>query len=332
MRSEVKVSTQVYARVDMSNPIAIWEEEFGWNKQLSHFFGFNKEIVLEMDNYRPQDRRMRPVVILIHGGAFLPFDIWSRKDKSITTLAFELAQRGYSVFSIDYRKMNVLAPSFVKGGYIAAQDAKAALRFIANHSDPLFVQSDNIFVGGISAGAITSLNAVFLDDEDDILGKSPKLNRMYGCLDCVGESAQKNASINGVINIAGGVYDPDQIKNNSNIPILSFHGENDDIVPMYCGLPFERVSGNYNAFMDNLKRICSGYPKMIRLLEEAKVSEICGSGELDNELQLMKRTSRLHKIKNADHYLLMSTNNTLTVEGQKILNEISDFLYYWSNR
>ena len=225
--------------------------------------------------------------------------------------------------------MNLLTPSFIKAGYTATQDAKAALRFLSKHALDLNIDPNNVFIMGISAGSVTSLNAVFLEDDDPILGRNRKLDRMYGCLDCVGETYHGEYRIKGVINIGGGVYDTDIFLNNPDIPVLNVHGEDDNVVPIDCGLPFLESSSLYNETIGQLTRLARtmNLEKVAEELESAEIEEICGSDVIHRDLRFQNKSSGIMRISSADHYLVMSTNNVLTTTGESIVERISEFLY-----
>ena len=88
-----------------------------------------------------------------------------------------MAQKGYVVALIDYRlgfpegNLFVLCQGdFMKGFYEASlratQDARSAIRYIKANAERLGIDPNKIFISGNSAGAITALNTVFLDDKD----------------------------------------------------------------------------------------------------------------------------------------------------------------------
>ena len=324
---QITKKTIQYATVDYSNPIEIWEEEFEVGGLISTFIDYSLPKKLKLDVYGPNDNQIRPAFIIFHGGAFLPTR-GSKKDASIVKLAKEFAMRGYRVFSVEYRNMNILAPSFLKGGYMATQDAKASLRYIANHSKELFINPNQFFLGGISAGAITALNTAFLDQGEPILGREAKFDVMYGCLDCVGESKLIDFKVLGIVNISGGIYDLNILENNS-IPVISFHGDLDNIVPVKKGIPFNSVSDKYNSFLEKLNKIALkyGYPKLAKEFEEGKVSEIIGSREIHKKLIASNKNSTYIEVPQGTHYLVLSKNNVFKQQGIEIITKTSNFMY-----
>jgi acetyl esterase/lipase len=159
---------------------------------------------LRLDLYRPQTpgAGRSPAMVWIHGGGFVG---GSRGD--MEGYATALAQRGWTAVSIDYR---LTTPSGLRRrGYVpeitaARQDAQAAIRWVRRHAAGLGVDPARIFVGGYSAGAVTSLYAAEF-------------------------SGGPASRVAGVVSIAGGGaidaidrHDP---------PALMFHGTRDGSVP-----------------------------------------------------------------------------------------------------
>ena len=324
-KSQLRVERDgIYSEVDYTNPIRIWEEEWEIPPHLSRLLAPRITHRLGYDWYGPADDSLRAAVVLIHGGAFLPLT-GSKSDRSMEKLAYELAQRGYRVMSIDYRSMNALAPSFYKGGYVAAQDAKAALRYLANRSEALHVDPGALFVGGISAGAITALHAAYLDEDEAILDRTDKLDRIFGCLTCTPEDREVPYRLRGVINISGGVFDTDILANN-NVPVLHFHGDRDDLVDANCAVPFAGVGRTYNRFCRLLGRMVRKRPALRRELEEARLARMCGSAELHRVLRAQGTPSEFHALPNEDHYFFTADNGTLTERGRTSIRYIADFL------
>lgn len=325
LKNEIAIISYEYAIIDQTNPIGIWEKEFNLPGILSYYWQDKSKVTLMMDNYRPNDIHKRPVLVLIHGGAFLP-GFGTYKNEAMVELAFQFSQRGYSVFSIEYRLMNLLTPSFVKAGYVAAQDAKAAIRYISANHKELNIDSNSIFVGGISAGGFTAINAAYLDDNDDIASRTQKLYDMYGCLECAGDFKKTSYKIKGVINIVGGVYDINQFNNNRNIPLINFHGDEDDIVPYGCGQPFEKYSNQYNLFINSLKLLVPGNNYLAKKLDEAELLPVCGSSVIDLTLRRQNKTSYLFTVPSGDHSLVLGQDKRLSISGLMIVNQISKFM------
>jgi hypothetical protein len=139
---------------------------------------------LKMDVFLPVcddngGQNLRPLLMWIHGGAFLAGD---KNDVSIQNLCKEFAKRGYVTASIDYRlgfvSDDVLwqcnypnyscvfasdSAEWVRAYYRAVQDAKGALRYLVNRSNTYHIDANNLFVAGESAGAFTALGVALMD-------------------------------------------------------------------------------------------------------------------------------------------------------------------------
>ncbi len=97
----------------------------------------------------------RPAVIFIHGGG------WRMGDKNQSRVRFvELAERGYVVFSINYRLSGqAVFPACV-------EDCKAAVRWVRANAGTYNVDGERIGLWGASAGAhLAALMAVSSDAE-----------------------------------------------------------------------------------------------------------------------------------------------------------------------
>lgn len=128
---------------------------------------FNKELDLDMDIYYPKEpvmRSRRPLLLLIHGGAFYNGD---KQDLGYPEMGHHFAERGYVVASINYRLgFKPLAPDVDRAGYRALQDAHAAVCYLIDNADEFGIDTTHIFAAGTSAGAITALNLAFMQEEN----------------------------------------------------------------------------------------------------------------------------------------------------------------------
>lgn len=126
----------------------------------------------------------RPVMLLIHGGAFLA---GSKDETSIVAMRRQFAQRGYVTAAINYRlgmfqwagnwncniswifnqPWNCLnmgdTTEWMRGYYRGVQDAHGALRYLMNDSAQFHLNSQKVFVVGESAGAFIAMGVGFMD-------------------------------------------------------------------------------------------------------------------------------------------------------------------------
>ena len=124
----------------------------------------------KLDLYLPHDALLRngrvtPVYIDIHGGGFM----YGYKELN-RNFCTHLAQRGFAVFSVNYR----LIPSTDFMGQLS--DVLTALTWIKNHLDEYPVSPDRIFLTGDSAGGTLALYMLAVESADQFaqrLGLKP---------------------------------------------------------------------------------------------------------------------------------------------------------------
>jgi len=245
---------------------------------------------LMLDVYYPKTDifKNRPLVMLIHGGAFY---IGSKESAAERELATSLAKRGYVVASIDYRLgFKLLSSDIELSAYRAIQDAHAALRFLAHNAKGLGIDPDQVYVGGTSAGAMASLNVAFMDNDE----RPERIMESYreGKLGKIEESGNKYTetfTIKSVLNLWGGVADVNMIDKDEKISVLSIHGTADEIVPYENDYPFK------NAMMIN------------RLV----VDKMYGSKMIDNRLKILGLRNQLVSLDGLGHEPELDNYKTL---------------------
>jgi hypothetical protein len=276
------------------------------SKGLVKAFGDPELLDLKLDVYYPKTDlfKNRPLVMLIHGGAFY---IGSKESACEKALATSLAKRGYLVASIDYRLGFKLTPSDIElSAYRAIQDANAALRFLAHNAQGLGIDPNQVYVGGTSAGAVASLNTAFM--KNDERPKRILEAGLQGKLGKIEESGNKYAetfTIKAVVNMWGAVSDVNIIDRDENIAVLSIHGTADDIVPFENDYPFR------NSLMIN------------RLV----MDKMYGSKPIHDRLQILGIRNELVSLNGLGHEPELATYNTLNNWMDTISSHVSRFLY-----
>jgi acetyl esterase/lipase len=209
-----------------------------YSNSVADFKGSNQQLALDV--YKPANaqRKKFPAVILIHGGSFI-----GGNKKGLETTCSKLANNGYVAVSIDYR----LGWGFVSKAtttcddttrlkqamYRAVQDAHTALRYLAKHADEYNIDTNWIFIGGQSAGAITALTAAYLKNKDVSAFFPDDLVQKLGPLDKGENDPDAAFSFKGVISMWGAFLNPDLITNQTALPTIFFQGELDKAVPFY---------------------------------------------------------------------------------------------------
>jgi hypothetical protein len=184
---------------------------------------------LKLDIYYPSlnhdNLTKRPFILLIHGGSFLFGD---KADWRL--LCREFAKRGFVVATINYRLGygSNDANGLNKAIYRAQQDANASLRYIVENKDLYKIDTSAILIGGGSAGAFTALNVQYLSEQEWNI-TTTGISSTLGSLDNSGNSFTHDFTVKGIFNnwglTVGQFIQPSEM-----LPMISFHGELDDIV------------------------------------------------------------------------------------------------------
>jgi len=178
-----------------------------------------------LDLYLPHTKPMQslPILVFIHGGGFSGGD---KGAKGNVALCKEIAAKGYVVVSINYYlylKQNKIqgasAGANMKDGLpkdgkfhagletavkMASADTELALQWIKNHAENYALDTNRLAISGGSAGAMTALYTTY-------------------------RSKQKILPIRCVVNFWGGLASTDDIRASAP-PLLTFHGEQDDLI------------------------------------------------------------------------------------------------------
>ena len=185
----------------------------------------------------------RPTIVFAFGGGFV---IGSRNQPDLPRLRDYYVPRGYNLATIDYRLgFNVTSGgSALRAVYRGVQDMRAALRFLAENCDQYAIDTNHIVLMGSSAGSFIGLHHAYMDENErpaETYG-IPGENQDLGCADCSGNNSYNNQYIRpmAVINRWGAMGDTNWIEPTlrDSIPLISFHGTNDNVVPFGTEYPF----------------------------------------------------------------------------------------------
>ncbi len=262
---------------------------------------------LYVDIYQPQGDTFfrRPLIILAFGGSFT----WGfRQSPDIVQLCKAFAKKGYVTASIDYRvgfdgNGSDSDTNQFKALMRAAQDMRASIRYFykdASTVNTFRIDTNQIFIGGVSAGGFTALNLAY--------GKVDTLSRSrpgfvdqalidVGGITGVSGNAGYSEKVKGVINLCGAIADTVWLMPGD--PILcGVHGTSDSLVPCY---------------FDSVKAANSVEALMF------------GSGDLITRAQHIGLPHSLYLFKGADHvpFLLGGSGKQYM---DTTINVIRDFL------
>ncbi len=183
---------------------------------------------LHLDLYRSAKtpKQNAPTIVLAHGGGFVEGD-----PSQMRVMAEEFARAGFLVASVQYRLVPkdrntgqgiVSNKDLVPASAEAEADLELALRYLRRHAKQYgaAAKQQRYAVGGYSAGAIASLR-VAIRGGDKSTPKSRRF-RVGAAFSIAGAECQESAKVTGCTP----AYDE------SDAPILIFHGDADSIVQL----------------------------------------------------------------------------------------------------
>lgn len=230
---------------------AVQVESNVWYGNATRFDGGTDSLRLNL--YKPvgDGQTERPLVVLIHGGGFFE---GSRNE--FNTWAGELASKGWAAATISYRLgfygSWLFGPPYAndphelrRAIYRAMQDAKGAIRFLKGRHAQDSTSTTAVFLLGGSAGAITALQAAYLDNalekpaDCGAIGDVQHFLTFYPRPDLGGVEGDLNlnghdASVMGVVNIYGALMDTAYIGSADDAALFSYHQSGDPVVG--CGV------------------------------------------------------------------------------------------------
>lgn len=260
---------------------------------------------LHLDIYAPANNLCAnpPLLMLFHGGAFIG---GIKDDAAVVHYCQALARRGYVTASVQYRLTNSLE-DMIKATFRAMHDGKAAIRYMrhiaqdSNSEYPTF-DSNQIFAGGMSAGSFIAMNLAYFDEVEDLpdewqqeLYAVDSINPLEGNTNDLNYTTE----VNGVINISGGVGF-DYFLDEGDVPIISFHSEEDQIVPYNYGHP---------------------------LFNNEALPLVYGSARIDSMANILGIPSELYSYPDGNHSAYKSGANILYDRLDSMINFSVDFLY-----
>ena len=214
-----------------------YQVEYGQNINQT-ILGSEYNQVLYMDIYTPNGDTYneRPLIFFLFGGSFIG---GSKSSPDIVTLCTNYAKMGYVAVAIDYRLsqhllfFNANEENAYKAVMKAIHDLKAAIRYFKMdnvNQNNYKIDVDRVYVGGYSAGAVTSINAAYLNQYEEIPYFLLDDYDNFGGLEGLSGNLGYDSNFHGIVNLSGAVGDKDWIIE-GDIPIVSMHGDQDDTVP-----------------------------------------------------------------------------------------------------
>lgn len=184
----------------------------------------------------------RPLIIFQFGGGFT---IGWRSQPDIPGFCNYFAKCGYAVASIDYRiGLNPLdTNSTIRAYYRGVQDERSAIRYLCQRAPQFKFDTSLVLLTGTSAGCFCAFANAFTTDADrraSTFGSFLEPDDL-GCMDCSGNNDfnQHIPHIKAIVNQWGAIMDTSLIEAGENTPVISFHGNQDILVPYVYGYPFQ---------------------------------------------------------------------------------------------
>jgi len=202
---------------------------------------------LRLDVYEPfgTDCSNPPLLLMFHGGGFL---IGNENKQAVESFCESFAKRGYLTAAVGYRTCACAnTEDFVKAVFRSLHDGKAAIRYMQKMKDEdvFKFNTDQVFVGGMSAGGFISLNLACLEEEEipeDWVTYAQDVNALNP-IEGYSFDPDYSSEVSGVINLAGALGF-DHWLDEGDGPIISFHSQDDAVVPYNYYHPFEFLPGN----------------------------------------------------------------------------------------
>jgi len=179
---------------------------------------------LKLDLYRTDTATMlpQPCLVFVFGGGFKD----GERDAELYKRYFNyFADRGFTVVAIDYRlgMKGQKAPGMLNfkpllnAIHLAVEDLYSATNYLLENAQQLYIDPSRIIISGSSAGAITVLQADYMERDHHPLADMLPAAFHYA----------------GVISFSGGIFSKEGVPSYTErpAPTLFFHGSADRLVP-----------------------------------------------------------------------------------------------------
>ncbi|CAJ1332691.1 unnamed protein product [Effrenium voratum] len=205
-------------------------------------------LLLDFYHSRVDGRAQRPAVVLLHGGYLVSGD---KASDSMPQLATVLAQRGYAVVSINYRKApaSVLSTDLMQFDPAQAvrivemvqEDARAAVRFLRRMAQAWRIDVNRILVGGDSAGAVAALYYGYVEKAPEGSSGNPGFSSTIHAVLAISGTLRAEAYCDSVTQdllalgckiTAPPAPDLTSEISKGDVPMLLWHGGQDTVIPI----------------------------------------------------------------------------------------------------
>ena len=195
----------------------------------------------KMDIYVPKNDtfKSRPLIIFAHGGAFYAGD---KASQDCIDFCTSFAKKGYTAVSVNYRLANAFVFLTDKKVQLNAvlqtmADIKSSIRYLvkdASNSNQYRVDTNSIFLGGYSAGAVAALHTGWVTKESELDANILGILKT-GIKTLAGDAGNNGYSnpIKALYSMAGGLYQTSYLSE-GDIPVWMGHATDDATVSYNC--------------------------------------------------------------------------------------------------
>ncbi|MES2762980.1 MAG: T9SS type A sorting domain-containing protein [Bacteroidota bacterium] len=234
-QAQTPCSTGRYASDTFTNVTVTYSVPYGSNIKFN-----GAAETLMMDIYQPTGdiETARPLIVLAHGGSFQG---GTSGDADIVALCQAFTKKGYVCASINYRLgfFPLDSVNAIKAVLRGVQDMKASVRFFYKDkltSNTYKIDTNNIFIGGSSAGAIAALHMEYLNKSCEInYYVTPTVLASLGGIEGYSGNQCYSRKVKGVINLCGALGRYGWLEA-GDVPFASMHGTVDGTVKYNRGM------------------------------------------------------------------------------------------------
>lgn len=193
--------------------------------------GKKEQLTLRLFEPKGDTASKRVLFVLTPGGGFV-----QHGDNWMDAFGEQMARAGYVVAINRYRLATAInsPETYSDALFKAIADQKAVITFFVNdaHGKNRYrIDTNNIFIGGHSAGAITSMHTAYINSNDDLDKFMAAALKNNGGLQTVKPGKAPDYVLRGVVNLSGLLTDL-TILDAGEPPLLSIHGDQDKVVPI----------------------------------------------------------------------------------------------------
>jgi acetyl esterase/lipase len=189
------------------------EQNIVYGRAIDKPTGNEVELLLDYYDLAEDTAPDRAVFVFVHGGGFR-----GGSKRTGQQYAQQLVQYGFVVLSITYRVSQ--GDQWGDSMPAAVADARQALRWLHAEAESRRLDTDRVFMGGTSAGAITSLMVAYTDVSRGADPAAPDAPEATDPID-----------VAGVVDWWGGLYDHIDDMSAGGPPLMIVHGTEDPTVP-----------------------------------------------------------------------------------------------------